>query len=70
MSYKGEKMFESKKRTKFPMRQLVLFWIMLFFSSAVQAAQSPYAETVILNAKVITSDNDDPDQVTIAEAVA
>ncbi len=34
------------------------------------AATSPYADTVIINASVITADNDDPEKVTIAEAVA
>jgi len=35
-----------------------------------QAAKAPYAETVILNGKVITADSDDIDDITIAEAVA
>jgi len=39
-------------------------------SSGVHAASSPYAETVIVNGKVITADSDDPQEVTIAEAVA
>src|SRR5690606_27371911 len=36
----------------------------------VHAAEPPYAETVILNGKVITADSDDPKQVSIEEAVA
>jgi len=34
------------------------------------AAPAPYAETVILNGKVITADSDDPQDITMAEAVA
>jgi len=34
------------------------------------AGPSPYAETVILNGKVITADSDDPKDVTITEAIA
>ena len=33
------------------------------------AEKSPYAETVIVNAKVITADSDDPEDVTMAEAI-
>jgi len=40
------------------------------FSSVVYAAPSPFAETVILNGKVIPADADKPEDVTIAEAVA
>jgi len=40
------------------------------FSAGVLAGTSPYAETIIINGQVITADNDDPDKVTIAEAVA
>jgi predicted amidohydrolase YtcJ len=42
----------------------------LAVSATTFAGTSPYAETVIINGQVITADNDDPDQVTIAEAVA
>ena len=42
----------------------------LFFSSNAGAGTSPYAETIIINGQVITADNDDPDKVTIAEAIA
>ena len=34
------------------------------------AAQAPFAETIIINGKVITADSDDPESVTIAEAIA
>ena len=34
------------------------------------AAKAPYAETVILNGKVITADSDDIDEITIAQAIA
>ena len=34
------------------------------------AAKAPYAETVIVNGKVITADADDPEDVTMAEAIA
>ena len=42
----------------------------LFLSSNAGAGTSPYAETIIINGQVITADNDDPDKVTIAEAIA
>ena len=42
----------------------------LFLSCNVGAGTSPYAETIIINGQVITADNDDPDEVTIAEAIA
>ena len=42
----------------------------LALGSAAFAGTSPYAETVIINGKVIMADNDDPDRVTIAEAIA
>lgn len=41
------------------------FWVNL-----AHAAKAPYAETVIINGKVITADSDDPKKVTIAEAIA
>ena len=34
------------------------------------AEKAPYAETVIVNGKVITADSDDPEDVTMAEAIA
>ncbi len=39
-------------------------------SSGVSAAPAPYAETIIINGKVITADSDDIKKVTIAEAIA
>ena len=38
--------------------------------NGANAAQAPYAETVIINGQVITADNNDPQLVTIAEAIA
>ncbi len=53
------------------MMKIVLALLLTFaFASQVVAGTSPYAETVIINGQVITADNDDPSQVTIAEAVA
>jgi predicted amidohydrolase YtcJ len=43
---------------------------LLVFSVEAQAARAPYAETVILNGKVITADSDDPAKVSFAEAIA
>ena len=34
------------------------------------AAKAPYAETVIVNGRVITADSDDPENITMAEAIA
>ena len=63
-------MSEIKRSANVMMRYVSFVLITILSFSTVQAAQSPYAETVIINGKVITSDNDDPEQVTIAEAVA
>jgi predicted amidohydrolase YtcJ len=51
---------------------LRLSWLLatLFLSVSVQADVSPFAETIIVNGQVITADNDDPKEVTIAEAIA
>jgi predicted amidohydrolase YtcJ len=58
--------------TLFTLRIIKIILILgSFFNSAItHSAPSPYAETVIINARVITADNDDPEQVTIAEALA
>lgn len=40
------------------------------FGSGAYAAKPPYAETVILNGKVITADSDDPEEVSIEQAIA
>ncbi|MDX1499010.1 MAG: amidohydrolase family protein [Woeseiaceae bacterium] len=39
-------------------------------SGSALAAKPPYAETVIINGKVITADSDDIDEITFAEAIA
>ena len=39
-------------------------------SVGAYAAKAPYADTVILNGKVITADSDNPTEVTITEAIA
>lgn len=41
----------------------------LFFGTA-SAGPSPFAETVILNGKVITADSDDPGKVSVRQAIA
>ncbi len=52
-------------------RSLILCLLIAFFLvNAAEAGTSPYAETIIINGQVITADNDDPDKVTIAEAIA
>jgi predicted amidohydrolase YtcJ len=40
------------------------------FGADAQAGKSPYAETVILNGKVITADSDDPEDISIEQAIA
>ncbi len=57
-SYRGSVLFFS------------LFIVLSLTSQAVISAPSPYADTVIINGEVITADNDKPEQVTIAEAIA
>lgn len=39
-------------------------------AGGAHAAKSPYAETVILNGKVITADSDDPEDISIKQAIA
>jgi len=53
-----------------PVNRALIFVIAVFLSCGAYAAKSPYAETVILNGKVITADSDDPDEVSIREAIA
>ena len=62
-------MFESKHYQLFVNR---LFFTIFTFSICIttQAGVAPYADSIILNAKVITADNDNPDLITMAEAVA
>jgi predicted amidohydrolase YtcJ len=50
--------------------ETLLFVLMTHLSFVVYSASSPYAETVILNGKVITADSDDPEAVSIEEAIA
>ncbi len=50
--------------------RVAIFVVAIVFALSVHAANSPYAETVILNGKVITADSDDPSDVTFAEAIA
>jgi predicted amidohydrolase YtcJ len=52
-------------------RNLFLCLLIAFFLiNNADAGTSPYAETIIINGQVITADNDDPEKVTIAEAIA
>jgi predicted amidohydrolase YtcJ len=44
--------------------------ITILFTVSGYAAKSPFAETVILNGKVITADSDDPKEVSIEQAIA
>lgn len=58
-----------------PISRLMAATVLALFAVTVVsvdafAAKPPYAETVILNGKVITADSDDPNDVTIAEAIA
>ncbi len=50
--------------------QILILVIGFVLSCGARAGTSPYAETVILNGKVITADSDDPDEVSIKEAIA
>jgi len=52
------------------MSAVVLLAGLCFISAEVRSAKSPYAETVILNGKVITADADDPDEISFKEAIA
>ncbi len=50
--------------------QILIFVIGLVLIYGANAGTSPFAETVILNGKVITADSDDPVEVSIKEAIA
>jgi hypothetical protein len=52
------------------MNRALIFVIAVVLSCGAYAGTSPYAETVILNGKVITADSDDPDEVSFKEAIA
>ncbi len=56
--------------TSWPMNRALIFIIAVVLSCGAYAGTSPYAETVILNGKVITADSDDPDEVSFKEAIA
>ena len=56
--------------TSWPMNRALIFVIAVVLSCGAYAGTSPYAETVILNGKVITADSDDPDEVSFKEAIA
>ena len=50
--------------------RLMYLLIAFIFSGNANAGTSPYADTIIINGQVITADNDDADEVTIADAIA
>jgi hypothetical protein len=50
--------------------EIVKIIIGISLCSAVIAAQSPYATTVIINGKVITADSDNIEDISFAEAIA
>ncbi|MEE8197227.1 MAG: amidohydrolase family protein, partial [Acidiferrobacterales bacterium] len=56
--------------TSWRINRALIFVIAVVLSCSARAGTSPYAETVILNGKVITADSDDPDEVSIKEAIA
>jgi predicted amidohydrolase YtcJ len=49
---------------------LLFSLIFITYINIANAEQAPYADTVIINGQVITADSNDPEQVTIAEAIA
>jgi predicted amidohydrolase YtcJ len=49
---------------------IISYLCCLTISNIAYAGISPYADTVIINGDVITADNDDPNQITFAEAIA
>ena len=49
---------------------ILFLMLMVMVVSPGVAGPAPYADTIILNGQVITADNDAPDQITIAEAIA
>lgn len=63
-------MVESGRLSGAKRARSVLLLMGIFAATATFAAKPPFAETVILNGKVITADSDDPENVTIAQAIA
>lgn len=60
----------SPKRRSCATTALAAIAVASVFATQAYAEKAPFAETVILNGKVITADSDDPAEVTIAEAIA
>jgi predicted amidohydrolase YtcJ len=63
-------MFNSKFLTKSIFTLIGSLLGCLIYINISFAGVSPYADTVIINGQVITADNNDPNRVTIAEAIA
>ncbi len=61
---------KNNARDSWRISQTVIYVIAIFISCGASAGTSPYAETVILNGKVITADSDDPNEVSFKEAIA
>jgi len=51
-------------------KSLLLILACMLGSGQVYAAPSPYATVMIINGKVITADSDDPDQISVHQAIA
>ncbi len=52
------------------LNNITITLLLLLLSGQSYAGKAPYADTVIINGQVITADSNDPNQITIAEAVA
>ena len=51
-------------------KSLLLILAGMLGNSLVHAAPSPYATVMIINGKVITADSDDPEQISVHQAIA
>ncbi|NIO61382.1 MAG: amidohydrolase family protein [Gammaproteobacteria bacterium] len=63
-------MLESRRHALSMLKGFIYLSFATLFNLSVHADVAPYADSVIINGQVITADNDAPDQITFAEAIA
>jgi len=68
---RGKKMINEYRRLASVFFNVIaVIALAIALASIAHAAKSPFAETVILNGKVITADSDDPKDISIKQAIA
>ena len=63
-------MIDGSRLSSWWINKALIFLLTGVLSCGAYAGTSPFAETVIINGKVITADSDDPDEVRSKEAIA